>query len=91
MRIASTAKPNTGISTALSQDLIKELMPFIFSTVAPLVPSIGSLVGSSKRVFQLISRILFHMDTMDRMAGMQHAAARRVAAPKVSLSGAGIT
>lgn len=94
MRIASTAPTNTGTSIALRKNLIRLLTSFIFPTVALLVPSMGASICSSlwpKRLFQFVSRILFHMETSESIAGTQHAAERRVAVLKVSLSGAGIT
>ncbi|KAL7351329.1 hypothetical protein ACKS0A_00096 [Histoplasma ohiense] len=96
MRMPITAAANTGISTALRNILIKEFTLFIFLMVAPFVPSIGSSTFSScfpipKRFIRLISRILFHIDINERMAGTQHAAAMSVAVPNVILSGAGMT
>lgn len=40
--------------------------------------------------FQIDSRILNHMETSNKIAGMQHAAASKVAVRKVSLVGAGM-
>ena len=96
-RMANTAAQKTGISTTLRNRLIKLLIFFIVPTVAPFVPSIGSSFTwsvpspSPNRISQFSSRILVHMNTSERMAGMQHAPARSVAAPNVSLLGAGIT
>lgn len=55
-------------------------------------PSINSSPSPGPNLdFQLISRILFHIDTSDRTAGMQHAAARSIPVLKVSLVGIGMT
>ena len=64
--------------------------------VALFVPSIGRLNSSAsaswpKRARQLISRILFHMETMDRIGGIQQAALRSVAVPRLKAVGAGMT
>lgn len=93
MRIASTAAPNTGISTASMNFLTWFLTRIIAALVAPFVPSIilFSSVASPKLVFHLTSRILYHIDINDRTAGIQQAADMRVAMPKVSISGAGTT
>lgn len=62
-----------------------------------IVPSSdGSLVSVSDSPslgadFHMDSRILNHIDTRSRMAGMQHAAARSIAVLDVSLFGAGMT
>jgi hypothetical protein len=40
--------------------------------------------------FQIDSKILNHMETSSKIAGIQHAAANNVAALKVNLFGAGI-
>lgn len=87
----------TGISTKPSEYLTILLMPAILPAVAPFVPSIGSsaclrsFTFEPRRLFQLFSRILFHMDISERMAGIQQAAERSIPMPKVSLCGAGMT
>lgn len=54
--------------------------------------SSGSFSASAPdRDFQLISRILFHMEMSDKIAGMQQAAQRSVTVPKVNRLGAGMT
>ena len=70
-------------------------MPLTVVGVA-FVPSMrasGSSVAvlGPKRARQLISRILFHMETMDRIGGIQQAALRSVAVPRLKAVGAGMT
>jgi hypothetical protein len=95
MKIANAIAPNTRISTALRNNLIEALTPLICPMVALFVPSISSSLRFSlspppKRVFQLIPRISLYIDISERIAGIQHAAARSVAIPKLGLSGTGI-
>jgi hypothetical protein len=85
-----------GASTTLRKALIRPLIILTDMGVALFVPSIGwckssAAVAGPKRVCQLISRILFHMETIDKIGGMQQAAQTRVAVPKLNVVGAGIT
>jgi hypothetical protein len=48
------------------------------------------LLTSACDDFQIDSKILNHMETSNKIAGIQHAAANNVATLNVSLSGAGM-
>jgi hypothetical protein len=88
--IASTAAPKIGTSTTLKNLRMTSFTVLILPSVA-LVPPMGSFASfGPNRDFQLVSRILLHMETRDKIAGMQQPAASNVAVPKVNLFGAGI-
>jgi hypothetical protein len=93
-RIVNTAAVNTGTSTTVIKSCRIPFTAFKVPIVAPFVPSMASKFRSmsflEKELSAEIPKIREPMATNERTVGMQHAAARTVAVPKVSFSGAGM-